>query len=468
MTDTTDLTTRPVSEVIRQVAIPASIGYFFHTMFNVVDTWWAGHINTEAVAALSLSLPVYFIITSLAGGIGTGATALMGSALGARDRKQASLIAVQMLGFGVVISAFLAWFGLKFSPYIFGWLGAEGQYLDICLTYMNPIFAFNFTTVFLYLFNAILQSQGDTKSFRNVLIFTASLNIALDPWFILGGYGLPAMGMAGVAWSTVLLQACGCIYLAFKARKTGLMKTESGRNLIPRPAIYREIAHQGFPASLNFMTIALGFFVIFRFVSQFGPEASAAYGIATRIDQIVLLPTIGLNVASLTITAQNYGAGHIDRIRETMRRNLKYGAFILLPLSLPIFFLAEPLMSFFTNDPAVISIGVEYLRIDAFVLYAYVIIFISTSALQGMKRPMFAILMGLSRQVVAPLLLFTLFTSFMGYGTISLWLSIAAIVWTSAGIAFWYARKVIITTEKKYYFKDKQESTKTLDTPGSV
>jgi len=449
MTDTADLTTRPIPEVIRQVAVPASIGFFFHTMFNVIDTWWAGHINTESVAALSLSLPVYFIITALASGTGTGSVALMGSALGGKDREQASLIAVQMLGFGVMLSAFLAWFGLTFSPTIFGWMGAEGQYLDTCLTYMNPIFACSFTTVFLYLFNAILQAQGDTKSFRNVLIFTSAMNVALDPWFIFGGFGLPAMGMAGVAWSTVLLQACGAVYLAFKARRTGLVKTRNGRNLIPRPAIYGEIAHQGFPASLNFMTLALGFFIIFRFVSRFGPEASAAYGIATRIDQIVLLPTIGLNVASLTITAQNHGAGHIKRIREAFNNNLKYGAMILLPLSVPILLFAGPLMRFFTDDPAVISIGAQYLRIDAFVLYAYVIIFISTSVLQGMKLPMFAIIIGLSRQVVAPLLLFTLFTTIMGYGIISLWFSIAAIVWLAAGIAFWFARKTIRKVENQ-------------------
>ena len=450
MTDTTDLTTRPIPEVVRQVAVPASIGFFFHTMFNVVDTWWAGRIDTEAIAALSLSLPVYFIITSLASGVGTGSTALMGSALGAGDRKQASLIAVQMLGFGVILSAALAWFGLTFAPTIFGWLGADGQYLETCMAYMTPIFMCNFTTVFLYLFNSILQSQGDTKSFRNVLIFTALMNVILDPWFILGGYGLPAMGIAGVAWATVLLQACGAVYLAFKARKTGLMKTNAGKNLIPRLKLYGEIAHQGFPASLNFMTIALGFFVIFRFVSRFGPEASAAYGIATRIDQIVLLPTIGLNVASLTITAQNYGAGHISRIRETFRKNLKYGAIILLPLSVPILLFAEPLMGFFTDDPAVISIGAEYLRIDAFVLYAYVIIFVSTSALQGMKRPLFAIWMGLSRQVIAPWVLFTLFTVTLGYGTISLWLTIAGIVWVAAVIAFWYARRVIHRVETEY------------------
>ncbi len=445
--DTTDLTKRPVPEVIRQVAVPASVGFFFHTMFNVVDTWWAGRIDTQAVAALALSLPVYFIITSLASGIGTGSTALMGSALGSGDRKQVSFIAVQMLSFGVFISAILAWFGLNFTPAIFGWLGAEGEYLETCLTYINPIFAYNFVVVFLYLFNAVLQSQGDTKSFRNVLIFTALLNVALDPWFILGGFGLPAMGLEGVAWATVILQGLGCIYLGYKARQTGLLKTNNGKNLIPRPRMYAEIARQGFPAALNFMTIALGFFVIFKFVSQFGPEASAAYGIATRIDQIVLLPTIGLNVASLTITAQNYGADRIDRIREAFRLNLRYGAMILLPLSIPILFFAEPLMGFFTDDPAVISIGAEYLRIDAFTLYGYVIIFVSTSVLQGMKRPMFAIWMGLFRQVAAPYALFTLFTVVMGYGTVSLWFAIAGIVWSSAMVAFWYARKVVKRVE---------------------
>ncbi|WP_207260832.1 MATE family efflux transporter [Desulfovibrio sp. Huiquan2017] len=441
--DKTDLTTRPISEVIRQVAVPSSVGLFFNTMFNVVDTWWAGRIDTEAQAALALSLPVYFIITALAGGIGTGSTALMGSALGARDRGKAALVAVQMLSFGIFASALLAWFGLAWSPAIFGWLGAHGSYLDTCLEYMIPIFAGNAATMALFLFNAILQSQGDTASMRNVLILMASLNVILDPWFIHGGFGLPAMGLAGVAWATILLQAIGAVYLLRKTRRTGLLKTNKGRNLIPRPQLYAEIAHQGFPAALNSMTVALGFFVIFRYVSGFGPEASAAYGIATRIDQVVLLPTIGLGVAALTITAQNYGAGKIDRIRESFRKNLLYGAYLLIPLSLPILLFAEPLMRIFTQDPAVIAVGAGYLRIDAFTLYGYVAIFVPTSVLQGMKRPMFAIWLGLARQVAAPFLLFTLFTQILGYPITALWLAIFGIVWTSAAVALWFAHRTI-------------------------
>ncbi|CCH49167.1 MATE family efflux transporter [Pseudodesulfovibrio piezophilus] len=449
MNDNTDLTKRPVPEVIRQVAVPASVGFFFNTMFNVVDTLWTASISTEAVAALSLSLPVYFIISSLGNGIATGSTALIGAALGAGNRKQASLVAVQMLGFGLIVSLFLAWFGLTFSPAIFGWLGAEGSYLEICLSYMNPMFAFNIVTISLFLFNGILQAQGDTKQFRNVLILGACLNVILDPWFIFGGFGLPPMGTAGVAWATIIIHGLGALYLLYKARATGLLHTDRGRNLRPRLTLYAEIASQGFPAALNNMTIALGFFIIFRFVSRFGPEATAAYGIATRIDQIVLLPTIGLNIASLTITAQNYGAGHLDRIRATYRANLKYGAMLLLPLSVPILVFAKPLVSLFTSDPAVINIGAEYLRIDAFTLYGYVIIFISTSVLQGMKRPIFAIWMGLARQVIAPWALFSLFIHIMGYGTQSLWLSIAVIVWLAAGISFWYAHRVLGRAEER-------------------
>jgi Na+-driven multidrug efflux pump len=235
--DKTDLTRRPIPEVIRQVAVPSSVGFFFNTMFNVVDTWWAGRIDTHAQAALALSLPVYFIITALAGGIGTGSTALMGSALGARDRNKAALVAVQMLGFGVFASAALAGFGLAFSPAIFSWLGARGDYLATCLAYMNPIFACNLVTMSLFLFNAVLQSQGDTRSMRNMLILMASLNVVLDPWFIHGGFGLPAMGLAGVAWATVILQFIGALYMLRKAATSspGCAYTRRSPTRVSRP-----------------------------------------------------------------------------------------------------------------------------------------------------------------------------------------------------------------------------------------
>lgn len=295
----------------------------------------------------------------------------------------------------------------------------------------------------IFMFNATLQATGDTRTMRNFLIAGAALNCALDPWFIFGGLGVPAMGVAGVAWATVAIQCVGSAYLLYKARRTGLLCTAGGRNLIPRFGLFLDIARQGFPATLNFLTIGMGMFVVNAFISDFGQQAVAAYGVAMRVEQVAFMPGIGLNVATLSIVAQNYGAGDIGRIRETMATCIKYGAWIMLPVAVPVIAFARPLMTLFTSDQTVADMGAAYLRIDALIFLGYIIIFVCTSALQGMKRPTFAVWLGLWRQFAAPILFFWVCTRLLDLGLTSVWWSIFVITWSSAAIAYRYAGTII-------------------------
>jgi Na+-driven multidrug efflux pump len=244
----------------------------------------------------------------------------------------------------------------------------------------------------------------------------------------------------------VLLTASGCIYLALKARSTGLLGADFLRLARPRIEPFRHIAHQGFPAGLNMMTVALGIFVITYFVSNFGKEAVAAYGIGTRSVQIVLLPSIGLNIATLTLVAQNNGAGLFDRVRETLRTSLVYGAWVMALGTAVVLVLAGPMMRLFADDQDVIETGAVYLRIEALALYAYVLLFTHVAALQGIKRPLFAVWIGLFRQIIAPVAVFWLLTIKMNLPVTAIWWAIVVIVWTSALVALFYARRILART----------------------
>ena len=427
-----DLTARPIPFLVKNIAIPASVGLFFHTMYNVVDTFFAGRVSTQALAALSLSFPAFFLIIALGSGLGVGATALMGNALGAKDSNKASVLAVQglvvSLGAGIMISGG----GILISPFLFRSLGATGQYLHLCLLYMNIIFAGAAAFMLVYMSNAILQAQGNTRPHRNFLMAGFVANCVLDPWFIHGGLGVPAMGIGGVALATVLIQFGGGLYLSFRAWQSGLLKLERFSNLLPRWGVISEIARQGLPSSLNYMTIGLGIYVITFFVSDYGSVAVAAYGAAMRVEQIVLLPSIGLNIATLSLVAQNRGAGLQGRVWESMRVALNYGARIMAVGTVLVLLLARPLMSFFTDDQTVINIGTTYLRIDALVLYAYVVLFVHVAALQGVKRPMFGVWVGLLRQILFPAVVFYLMTKVFNVGLLGIWWGIFAITWAAA------------------------------------
>lgn len=428
---------------MRRLALPVGIGFFFNTMFNVVDTWYAGQLSTQAVAAVSLSFPLFFLIIAVGSGISTGATALIGHALGADRREEAELYAAQTISFGLLHGLLLTLFGWLATPVIFRLMGAQGAYLALAVAYMGAMFFGSVFFVANQSHNAILNASGDTRSFRNFLVVAFILNLIYDPWFIFGGFGLPPLGLAGIAWGTVTIQAIGTVYLHHRARQTGLLGGLGWRGFVPRLAMYRKLARLGFPSSMTMLTVAIGIFVITWYVGRFGHEAVAAYGIATRIEQIALLPVMGLNVATLTLVAQNFGARRYSRVKETIRAALSTGITLMCLGTLLVFLLAEPLMRFFTADPPVIAIGREYLRIAAFALHAYVILYIISFALQGLQRPRFPLLLGLLRQFLAPVPVFWLLAVILGWGVTGVWWGNFFVTWLAACLSLLYIRKTL-------------------------
>ncbi len=437
------LTTAPISQLIRRIAIPGSIGFLFNTLFNIVDTYFAGMVSTDAIAALSLSFPVFFIIIALGAGISTAATALVANSLGADDTKSARYYSVQATSFSLFASLLLSWLGLAASPLLFRMLGASDDYLAMSLSYSNVIFYGSTLFLLSFVLSGILASQGDTKTYRNLLIAGFFLNIILDPWFIRGGYGLPAMGLAGVAWATIAIQFLTTAFLLVKVGRTDIWCRECREMLAPRWLYYRDIARQAIPASMNMLTVAIGVFVITYFISRYGQAGVAAYGIAARIDQLATLPIVGLNIAALTLVGQNNGARLFVRVKETIRLCLLYGFYVTAVGVLIVLALSPQIMGLFTRDQEVVRIGTSYLRISAFVYFAYTILYVSTSALQGLKKPLYAIWIGLYRQIAAPLLVFWFLAIVLDWRLYGVWWGIMAVNASAAIFTLAYLKAVL-------------------------
>jgi putative MATE family efflux protein len=335
---------------------------------------------------------------------------------------------------------------LAIAPSLFLILGATNEYLEIAIRYMDIIL---YGTVF-FLINSILNSlltaRGDTKTYRNYLIIGFFLNAMLDPWFMYGGFGFPALGIRGIALATILIQCFGTIYMISITRKRKVFQHARFEEFIPNRKYFAALFGQGFPASLNMLTVAIGIFVITYFASKFGKEAVAAYGIATRIEQIALLPTIGLNIAALTMAGQNMGAGLPARVFESWKLNIRYGLMIISIGVVSVAIFARQLIHAFTADLKVIDIGAEYLHIAVLFFFAYVFLNISVSTLQGMKKPLYAIFVGTYRQFLMPLPLFLLFAIYLEWGTKGIWWGIFAANWSAAIFTFFYTRHQIMNS----------------------
>jgi Na+-driven multidrug efflux pump len=205
----------------------------------------------------------------------------------------------------------------------------------------------------------------------------------------------------------------------------------------------KDILKQAIPSALNMATIAIGIFIINYYVLKYGGnEAIAGYGAAVRIEQLALLPTLGLNIAVMSIVGQNFGANQLDRVKEVLKKATFYGIIIMIFGAIIIFPLAPYLILLFNSDSDVISQGSRYLRIETLAFVTYVILNICVSVLQGVKKPGFAIYIGIYRQVL-PFAIFYLLGTYFGLGIDGVWWGIVLINWSAVLITVLYTKRTL-------------------------
>ena len=385
----------------------------------------------------------------MSNGLSIASTALVANALGAGKNEEADRVAAQAMGLSIVLSLVLAVAGYLSSEWLLRAMGCTGEVLALGVRYMHILFlgapAFALTQTL----TAPLNARGNTKPFRNAIVAGCLLNAVFDPWFVRGGLGLPAMGFDGIAISTVLIQYLSVFYIASFARRGGVLNANQRGWFFPRWESVLAITRQGLPATLNMLNIAIGVFIINRFASAFGDTAIAAYGIAVRIEQIALLPTIGLNFATLALVGQNFGANRLDRVRETMSTALRYGVILCSVGGVFLWFAGRPLLRLFAEEGAaeVIGMGWAYVRLAAFSLFIYVSLFVTIYTLQGMKKPLFGLLVSVSRQIVAPLIFYPMFVHHLGLP--GLWWGIVAVNGVAALLTVAYGRWYLARQERR-------------------
>ncbi len=439
---TTNLTEGHILTHIKRISIPASVGMLFNTLFNVVDTFYSGKISTEALAGLTVSFPIFFVIIALSYGIGSGTTALSAIALGKNDEKEFHQLLLNSLIIGLGLMVVIMAFAPMVSNLLFKVSGASGETLIAGNSYMNTLFFGSGFFIYNAILNGALSSQGDTKSYRNFLIIGFFLNLLLDPMFIYGWFFFPKLGVVGIALATVIVQAIGTIYLLYKVLKNPIINWIDLKASKASLETVHALLKQGIPTSLNMATIALGVFIINYFILRFSDEVNlAAFGAAVRVEQLALLPALGLNTAALTISGQNFGAGKVSRIYEVKNKSIYIGVGMMIIAAIVIYPLAPWLIGLFNSEPEVIAAGTTYLRIEVFAFPTYVILGILLSVMQSIKKPTFAVYVGLYRQILMPLPLFYFLGITLDLGVKGIWWGIVFVTWTSVLATYLYSKK---------------------------
>ena len=397
-----------IPSLLKKLAIPAMVGTLFQTLYNIVDTFYAGKISPEALSALSKSFPIYFIIICTSIGVTVGGTSLIANSIGEKNNFKALNYFTNLIFFGIIISLIITILGLNFSKNIYDLMGSTNLVTNLGLEYTNVIFSGTVIFILVVALNSLLHAEGDTKTYRNVLILCFFLNIILNPILIFGFLFIPSFGVTGIGLATLIAQSLSLIIIFFKVIKNDRLKDLTKNFFIPKIFYLKNIFFQSMPITIAIFGYAIAATIIFTYIGISGEYAIAGYGAATRIEQVVLLPVLGINTALISIIAQNYGAKNYSRIKETYYTAIKYGFFLMIVAGFFIFFTSGIIPKFFSTNIEVIDYGKRYLKICAFILPAYPFFFLTNGFFMALKKSELAMINNIVRNVMVPILVFSI------------------------------------------------------------
>jgi putative MATE family efflux protein len=392
-----DLTTGSVSSHLVKTASFMLVTMVFQTLYFLVDLYWVGRLGKEAVAAVGVAGNLQFIVLAISQMLAVGATTLVSHAAGQRDQRRALLVFNQAQILSMVVAVVFLVFGLLISDWYVRQQSADEATARMAREYLVwfiPAMALQFGVVAM---GAALRGIGNFKPGMVVQTATVIINIVLAPFLIFGwGTGV-VMGVAGAAVATLIAVAVGVVWLAtyFLPRDGFLRFVRS--DMRPQLALWAAMLKIGLPAGAEFALMAVYLFIVYRIAAPFGAAAQAGFGIGMRVVQALFMPIVALGFAVAPVAGQNVGAQLGDRVRDVFKSaSLMAGGYMFVAAIIcniaPAAFVAV-----FSDDPQVISVGDEYLRIISWNFIASGLVFVSSSMFQALGNTLPSLIASVSR-----------------------------------------------------------------------
>jgi len=361
-----DLVNGPILKSLITLSIPIVFINILHTAYQLIDTFWVGRLGAEAVAAVSLSFPILFLILSLAGGLAVAGTIMVAQHKGKGDIKQVDYIASQTLLMMIITAISSAAIGYLLSEPLMKLTGAEADVLPdatkyLKISFIGMIFIFGF-----FVYQSLMRGVGIVKTPLIIVFGTVLLNLILDPLFILGWGPIPGYGVSGAAIATIGTEGLAAligISLLISGKQGIHIKM---KNLKIDFQMIKKMFKLGFPASISQSVRAFGLIIMIFLVASFDTTVIASYGIGGRILSFIIIPAVGLSMATSTLVGQNIGAGKIDRAAKITKMSSLISFFFLTSIGIIIFIFARPIVeTFIPDNPEVIKSGALFVRIMA-------------------------------------------------------------------------------------------------------
>ena len=405
MADTKRLDSRrmgemPEGKLLLQMAVPMMLSMLVQALYNVVDSIYVAQVSEDCLSALSLAFPAQNARLGLAAGTGVGVRTRVARSLGRRDTEEAGRVGGTAIFLSLCCWALMALFGVFLAkPFIYSQTDLEGirGYAD---SYLQIV---TIGSLFVYLeicVERLLQATGQTRLSMWTQMIGAVTNIVLDPVFIFGWLGLPAMGTAGAAIATVIGQAVGAgVGWLFHVRRNRELPIHF-RQIRPYGRLIRDIYVIGIPSILMMCIGSLTNYMMNRILIGFTSTAIAVYGAYFKIQSFFFMPVFGINNGLIPIIGYNYGARKRDRIYRSFRWGVFYACCFML-LGFALFQLMPGvLLGVFKPTQTMLAIGIPALRrLSVSFLFAGFCI-VAGSTCQALDRSMYSFFISILRQLV--------------------------------------------------------------------
>ena len=397
------------------LAIPMIAGMFVQIMYNIADTAFVGRLGADAIAALTFSFPLFFILISVNSGIGIGMSSLISRLLGAKNKDEAENVAMHGLLISISMAIVISVVGILTLGHVFRGFGASETVVPLAVDFMSIIL---FAIVFMFvsfIINSLFAAQGDTKTPMKMQITSLVVNIILEPIFI---YVL-GLGVKGAALGTLVAFVVSLsIGIYFIRKKSYLRLRWSAFKFTPR--IIKEIYSVGGAATLMMLLISIYTMFINRFMSHYGTEYVASFGIVVRLESVATMPVMALSMALVTLVGMFYGAKRFDLLKDIIHYSMKMGVLFTSTVGALFFLMPYPFLRIFTPDANLLSLGSAYMRIEVFTFPLMIISMLVSRAMQGMGFGLPGLILNLIRVIIVAIPAAYIFVYVLGYGYMSI------------------------------------------------
>lgn len=368
-----EFTEGSIRKAIVLLSIPLILEMLMESLFALVDVFFVARISTDAVATVGITESVVTLIYSVGIGFGAAATAVVARRIGEKKPDEAAKATAQAIWMGLgasVLMGLAGWFGAE--PLLRA-MGASEGVLQIGVPYTRILLSSSGVIIFLFLLNGVLRGAGEAALSMRVLWLANGINIVLDPIFIFGLGPIPALGLEGAAYATLVGRSLGVAYQVYLLIGGSSKVQLRLRHFVWQGAIVRRLSEIAAGGMGQYLIASASWIFLMRIIAVFGSDVVAGYTIAIRLLIFTILPSWGLANAAATLVGQNLGAGKPDRAESSVYITARYNVIFLLSVSVIYFMAAPVLLGFFTSDVAVIEAGVLGLRIicSGYLFFAY-------------------------------------------------------------------------------------------------